>query len=164
MEKFLFCHVKFCGHVKDSSGISLDAERITTIHRLKRHRNDSDLCRFLGMAKQASKFVPNLAEMKNTFAQSPQQANLVGMKWCPKEHAYNKLKATLSSSPVLAPRRETATPADVSIQLQCVSEKGLRLVANISRAMPPTEIRYAQIDKETTALIWTCKGFSDYLL
>lgn len=81
-----------------------------------------------------------------------------------KKHAYNKLKATLSSSPVLVPRRETATAADVSIQLQCVSEKGLRLVANISRAMPPTETRYAQIDKETTALIWTCKGFSDYLL
>ena len=54
--------VKFLGHVIDGSGISLDPEKISAICKLRRPGNVSELCRFLEMANQLSKFAPNLAE------------------------------------------------------------------------------------------------------
>ncbi len=39
----------------------------------------------------------------------------------------------------------------------------LKPVAYISRAMTPTERRYAQIEKEALAFTWACERLSDYL-
>ena len=39
-----------------------------------------------------------------------------------------------------------------------------RPVAYASRAMTPTEQRYAQVEKEALAIIWGCERFLQYLL
>ena len=51
---------------------------------------------------------------------------------------------------------------DVLLQRQTTGE--LKPVAYVSRAMTPTEMRYAQIEKEALAFMWACERLSDYLL
>ena len=68
------------------------------------------------------------------------------------------------------PSRETAISADASsfglgaVLLQKGPENEWRPVAYVSRAMTPTERRYAQIEKEALALTWACERFADYLV
>ena len=50
----------------------------------------------------------------------------------------------------------------VLLQKQTTGE--LQPVAYISRAMTPTERRYAQIEKEALAFTWACECLSDYLV
>ena len=43
-------------------------------------------------------------------------------------------------------------------------DKGRRPVAYISRTMSPTELRYAQIEKEALSITWACDRFSEFLI
>ena len=97
-------------------------------------------------------------------------------QWCreePQQRAFVEVKEEISNSPVLAlfdPSRETIVSADASsyglgavlLQKQASGER--RPVAYASRAMTPTEQRYAQIEKEALAITWACDRFADYLM
>ena len=37
-------------------------------------------------------------------------------------------------------------------------------VAYASRSLPPTEEKYAQIEKEALGITWACKRFGEYLV
>ena len=152
---FKATRVKFLGHVIDGSGISPDPEKISVICKLKEPQNVSELRRFLGMANQMSKFAPNLAETTKPLR------DLLNKKsqWVwdsTQEQAFQVVKQSLSSSPVLAlydPSLETAVSADASsfglgaVLLQREPEQEWRPVTYISRAMTSTETRYAQNEK-----------------
>ena len=110
---------------------------------------------------------------------SPRPSNLLNKKsqWVwdsTQEQAFQEVKQSLSSSPVLAlydPSLETVVSADASsfglgaVLLQREPEQEWRPVAlYISRAMTSTETRYAQIEKEALALTWACERFVDYVI
>ena len=86
------------------------------------------------------------------------------------QEAFDSIK---SSVPVLAmfdPNRETILPADASsygigaVLLQKQDNGECKPVAYKSRALTPTEQRYAQIENEALAFTWACESLSDYLL
>lgn len=65
---------------------------------------------------------------------------------------------------------ETKVAADVSsfddiggVVLQLQPDDSWRPVSFISRAMTPTETRYAQIEKNALALTWACKRSWEYI-
>jgi hypothetical protein len=124
------------------------------------------------MVNQLSKFSPNLAEITQ-----PMRALLVKENaWLwgePQRSSFNRVKEVLTASPVLAlfdPNLETVLSADASshglgaILLQRQMAGEMQPVAYISRAMTPTEMRYAQIEKEALAFTWACERLSDYLI
>ena len=83
------------------------------------------------------------------------------------------MKTILSSSPVLAlysPDRDTIVSADASafglggVLLQKQPSGTWQPVAYASRALTPTEQKYAQIEKEALAITWSCDRFSDYII
>ena len=89
------------------------------------------------------------------------------------EKAFEEVKKEISRSPTLAlfdPTKETIVSADASsyglgaVLLQIQEDGERRPVAYVSRAMTPTEERYAQIEKETLAITWACDRFSDFLI
>ena len=53
--------IRFLGHVIDSSGIHPDPAKLDAIKRFPPPTNITELQRFLGMANQLAKFIPNLA-------------------------------------------------------------------------------------------------------
>lgn len=164
--------VKFLGQVIDSSGVSPDPEKIRAIQEFKRPSDVSELRRFLGIVNQISKFTENLADKTRPLRELLSKHNL----WCwesAQENAFREVKLVLSSTPSLAlydPNRSTELAADASsygigaVLSQQQPGGEYRPVAYISRALSPTEQRYAQIEKEALALTWGCERLSDYLV
>ena len=88
------------------------------------------------------------------------------------EQAFEQIKTELSQPTVLAlydPKAPTKVSADASsyglgaVLLQQIEEKW-KPVAYASRSMTDTEKRYAQIEKESLAVTWSCEKFSCYIL
>ena len=164
--------VMFLGQVINSDGIRPDPSKVTTIQKVQAPTNVGDVHRFLGMANQLSKFSPNLANR----TQPLQELLIKGNAWVwgePQRRAFREIKDALVTSPVLAlfdPNLETVVSADASsyglgaVLLQRQLSGELKPVAYVSRSMIPTEMRYAQIEKEALAFTWACERLSDYLV
>ena len=52
--------VKFLGLVLSASGISPDPDKVSAVEQMRPPTSMGEVCRFLGMVNQLSKFVPNL--------------------------------------------------------------------------------------------------------
>ena len=123
------------------------------------------------MVNQLSKFAPHLAET----TQPLRELLVKGNAWVwevAQRSAFAKVKETLTETPVLSlfdPNLETIVAADASsfglgaVLKQRQQTGDIKPVAYISRAMTPTERRYAQIEKEALAFTWAYERLSDYL-
>ena len=170
--QFAQSSVKFLGHVVDSSGIRPDPSKVSAIRNVPAPENMGDVWRFLGMVNQPSKFAPHLAEM----TKPPRDLLVKDNAWVWEDAqriAFTRIKETLTAAPILSlsdPNLETIIAADASsfdlgaVLKQRQRSGELKPVAFISRAMTPTERRYAQIEKEALAFTWVCERLSDYLI
>ena len=164
--------VQFLGQLIDSQGVRPDPAKVEAIQQFKQPTNIKELRRFLGMANHLGKFTPNLAETTKALRDLLTTKN----HWMwgqAHQSAFEKIKQCLSSSPVLAiydPKKMTIVAADASsyglggVLTQIQSDGASRPVAYASRALTPTEERYAQIEKESLAITWASERFSDYLI
>ena len=59
---------------------------------------------------------------------------------------------------------DTSSYGLAAVLLQKQDNDQWRPVAYTSRAMSPTEQRYAQIEKETLGITWASERFADYLI
>ena len=163
--------IKFLGHVIHPEGIFPDPQKTAAVKNMKQPSNVSELRRFLGMVNQLGKFSPYIAELSQPLRELLSQKN--SWIWGSSQtNAFNKIKAELTSSPVLAwynPAAETKIIADASayglgaVLLQKHNDDW-KPVAYASRSMTETEARYAQIEKEALATTWACERFTDYIL
>ena len=169
--QFAQTSVKFLGHVIDGSGIRPDPSKVSAILEVPAPKNTGDVRRFLGMVNQLSKFAPHLAETTQPIRELLTKEKAWVWEDAQKR-AFSQIKEALVASPVLSlfdPSLETIVSADASSfglgavlkQRQRTGE--LKPVAYVSRAMSPTERRYAQIEKEALAFTWACERLSDYL-
>ena len=173
-DKCEFCktEVSFLGQTLSSQGIKADPEKIAAITELTEPQDIHELRRFMGMVNQLGKFLPNLADITE-----PMRVLLcVKNDWLwgpPQDSAFKKTKQLLCTSPVLAlynPTSETKITADSSSYglgaaiTQKASDGTWRPVAYASRALTPTEGRYAQVEKEALASTWACEKFQDYVI
>ena len=166
--KFAQSSVLFLGHVIDGQGIRPDPDKILAIVRFSTPKSVGGVRRILGMVNQLSKFSPEMTQ--------PMRELLIKENaWVwgePQRKSFKKVKQVLTNSPVVAlfdPNLETVLSADASsfglgaVLLQRHTSGELQPVAFISRAMTPTERRYAQIE-EALAFTWACERLSDYLV
>ena len=165
--KFAQASVLFLGHVIHSQGIRPDPDKVSAIVHFSTPESVGDVRRFLGTVNQLSKFSPNLAEMTQPMRELLVKEN--AWVWGePQRKSFKKVKQVLTNSPVLA--LETVLSADASsfglgaVLMQIHTSGDLPPVAYISRAITPTERRYAQIEKEALAFTWACERLSDYLV
>ena len=164
--------VKFLGHLVTAKGIKADPEKIKAIVNLPPPTSVSEVRTFLGMVNQLSKFAPHLADKTKPI----RDLLLKDAAWVweePQQKAFDEVKRTLTKSPTLAKydaNKEIKVSADASsyglgaVILQQEDDQSWRPVSFISRAMTPTEKRYAQIEKEALAITWACERSSDYLV
>ncbi|GBL92549.1 Retrovirus-related Pol polyprotein from transposon 17.6 [Araneus ventricosus] len=123
------------------------------------------------MANYLARFVPNYSDI--LFPLTSMLSNKVTFEWeAPQETVFQKLMKILSSDPVLVifdPGKETIVTTDVSSYglratvCQKQADGRRSVIAYASRILTPTEIRYAQIEKEALAVMWGCEKFRDYL-
>ena len=164
--------VRFLGHIVRREGVRADPEKVRGIRDLAEPRNLIELRRFLGMCNQLNKFSPLLTDTTKPMRDLLCSRN----QWLWGEtqpKAFMETKQLLSSTPILSlydQKRPTRVSADASsfglgaVLMQQHSDKQWRPIAYASRAMTPTEQRYAQVEKEALAVTWACERFLHYLL
>ena len=158
--------LKYLGVILTQDGIKPDNGKIEAILRMPEPVDKEGIRRFLGMVNHFSKFLPDLA---STTASLRELLNKkVEWHWeTQHQESFDNIKKILVSANVLTyfdPDKETLVSVDASKEgLGAVLIQDSRPVAFASRALSETEKRYAQIEKETLAVVFGCERFHDYL-
>ena len=167
--KFGMTTIKFLGHIIGPEGIRPDPDKVKAIVSIHPPTSITEVCVFLGMVNQLSKFSPRLAEMSEPLRSLLSSKNTWG--WlAAQQKAFEDLKAELQSQRVLALYQETIVAADASsyglgsVLLQQQSDKDWKPVLFASRTLSSTEQRYAQVEKEALGVTWECERFKHFLL
>ncbi|CAB4040233.1 Transposon Ty3-G Gag-Pol poly [Paramuricea clavata] len=161
--------ITFLGHLISADGIKPDPRKIEAILKMPTPTSKTELQRFLGMINYLGKFLPNLSKETAPLRQLLEK----NVQWRfeqPHETAINTLKKMITSSPVLAyyePKLPTRVTTDASkAGLGAVLEQNYdgewKPVAFAIRAMTQCEQHYAQIEKETLAIVFACERFHEY--
>ncbi|XP_037558060.1 uncharacterized protein K02A2.6-like [Dermacentor silvarum] len=163
--------VKFLGHILNEAGIAADQEKTEAIRKMPPPENTTELRSFLGMVNQLAKFLPGLAE-KTKPLRDLLLDEAVWVWHQTQQEAFDRVKDDLTTTPVLCyydPQRPLTISADASsyglgaVLLQTNDGKR-QPVAYASRAMTPTEQKYAQVEKEALSITWACERFRMYVL
>ena len=166
---FRVTQTTFLGHLISADGIKPDPRKIEAILQMPTPANKTELQRFLGMINYLGKFLPNISKETAPLCQLLEK----DVQWQfeqQHEAVVNRLKKMITSSPVLAyyesklPIRLTtdASKAGLGAVLEQNHEGVWKPIAYASRAMTQCEQHYAQIEKETLAIVFACERFHEY--
>ena len=154
------------GHLLTPEGLKPDPHKIEAIVALPEPEDVTALKRFLGMVNYLSKFLPHLSEMTEPLRRLEDKD--AEWQWLTQHKvAFNTVKKYLTESPVL---KYYSMNDEVTIQCDA-SDTGLgavllqkgQPVCYASRALTDVESRYAQIEKELLAIVWSCHKFDQYI-
>lgn len=160
--------VTYFGHVLTSSGLKADPIQVTAILDIPPPTNKVELQTVLGMVNYLSKFAPNLAEVTKPLRSLLNKD--VEFSWdTPQVDAFQKVKEILTRSPgpVLAyydPKKYVVLQVDASkYGLGAVLLQDNKPVAYASKSLTPSEVNYAQIEKEMYGIVFGCSRFHQYI-
>ncbi|XP_046856095.1 uncharacterized protein K02A2.6-like [Xenia sp. Carnegie-2017] len=157
------------GHVITAAGIKPDPRKIEAIINMPTPSNKVEIQRFLGMVTYLGKFLPRLSDETAPLRQLLEK-DVVWHFETKHRQAIENRKHLVTSSPVLTyfnPKHAIRITADASKSglgavLEQLEENTWKPVAYASRAMTQSEQNYAQIEKETLAIVFACERFHEY--
>ena len=158
--------VVYIGDKITKDGIKPDESKIEAILNLPSPQNKKDVERLLGMVTYLSKFIPNMSTLTEPLRVLLKQE--VQWHWEEQqEKALNEIKKVLTSKPVLS-YYDVNKPVKLSVD---ASQSGLgavllqdnQPVAYASKSLTDCQKGYAQIEKETLAIVFGCERFHQYL-
>lgn len=164
--EFAQTEIKYIGHIIGKDGIKPDPDKIAAIQNMPSPQSKADLQRFLGMVNYLGKFVSNMAELTAPLRTLLKKE--VCWQWNhEQEQAFKAVKKQLTKAPILA-HYSTDKPVKItadssSVGLGCALMQDDRPVAYASRALTQAEQNYAQIEKETLAIVFACEKFHQYI-
>ncbi len=164
--KFRVTSVSYVGHLLTADGIKPDPDKTTAVRQMPKPEDKQALQRFLGMTNYLSKFIPHYSDVTGPLRELLKQD--AEWSWLElQDSAFQKLKDAVSSPPVLQyfdVTKPVVLSADASQHgLGAVCLQQGAPVAFASRALTPTESRYAQIEKEILALVFATHKFHDFI-
>lgn len=158
--------VKYFGHVISSRGLLPDPEKVSAILNMPNPTNRSELETLLGMITYLTKFQKNLSDIT-----SPMRELLRNdADWCwemRQSEAFQQVKTALTQTPVLSyydrnkPVRLQVDASSKGLGACCMQDG--KPIAYASKTLTPTEINYAQIEKEMLAILFGCTRFKHYI-
>ena len=158
--------LSYIGHQLTCDGVKPDPKKIGAIKEMPEPCDKKGLQRFLGMVQYVAKFIPDLSTITAPLRQLTR--NDTAWSWKPEHQAaFNQLKQSLVEEPVLR-YYDVTKPVTLSVDssgtgLGAVLLQDNQPVAYASRALTPTQTRYAQIEKELLAIVFGCEKFHDYI-
>ena len=158
--------VPFIGHVATPHGLKPSPSKVKAIKEMPAPTDVTGVRRFLGMVQYLAKFLPKLADLTKPMRELTQK-NVIFTWQKAQNNAFKAVKDAISDTPVL---RYYSLEDEVTVQCDA-SQFGLgaallqkgQPVAFSSRALTPTEQRYAQIEKECLAIVFAFEKFHQYL-
>ncbi|XP_062610827.1 uncharacterized protein K02A2.6-like [Saccostrea cucullata] len=160
--------VEYFGHLLSEDGVKPDPKKVSAVKDMKPPENRNKLETVLGMVNYLSKFAPNLADTTSPMRQLLSKRS--EFVWGPaQEESFAKVKDIITRSPgrVLAyfdPRKDTVLQVDASkFGLGATLLQEGKPVSYASKSLTPSEINYAQIEKEMLAILFGYKHFHHYV-
>lgn len=171
------CHIgmqrlDYLGHVIGKDVVQPQQGKVEKLRNAVRPTTKKELRSFLGFSGYYRSFIPHYSTVASALTNLIKKGRPNQLEWGEdQERAFNSLKRSLSSQPVLKLpdlNQEFLLRTDAS-------EKGLEAVllqevngckqpvAYASRKLLPREQRYAVVEKECLALIWGIQKFAPYL-
>ena len=157
--------VKFMGHILTDHGLKPDPDKIKAVLEMPTPQNVEDAQRLNGFVTYLSKFLPKLADVMEPIRRLTRRDAV--WNWSEEqESALRNVKSLATDAPILRYYDPTC-----QLEVQCdASQKGLgaalmqrgQPIAYISRALTPTEQKYAQIEKECLAIVYALERFHQY--
>ena len=163
--------VHFLGHVVSSEGVATDPDKIAAVQNWAQPTSVTEVRSFLGLASYYRRFVPNFAEIARPLVQLTEKSTqfLWGEA---QESAFQKLKTSLTQSPVLVYPCEggdfildtDASNFGIGAVLSQIQEGEEKVLAYASRALTKQERRYCVTRKELLAVVYFTQYFKHFLL
>ena len=157
--------ITFMGHRISAEGVKPDRAKIAAILDMPAPTDVQGVRRLCGMIQYLAKFMPNLAsDLEPIRALTKKDSE---WNWSPEcEQALKAVKQQVTNTPVLAffdPREELVLQVDSSKDgLGAAILQNGRPLEYASRALTQAERRWAQIEKETLALVFGLERFDQY--
>ena len=158
--------VKFMGHVISKDGLKPDPDKVTAIKNMPKPESKSEVLTLLGFVNYLSKFLPKLSEVSTPLRElTTERAEFT---WASQhDEAFATIQQLVIQHPVL---KFYNIEEEVTIQtdardkdLGAVLLQNGQPVAFASRTLSKTEQRYATIEKECLAIVFSCETFNQYL-
>ena len=157
--------VTFLGHVVTDHGLKPDPQKVQAILQMPTPTNPNDIQRLQGSVNYLARFLPMLSDAFEPLRRLTHKNST--WQWATEqEAALTTVKELLTTAPILA-----YYSPDEPLTIQCdASQAGLgatllqkgRPLSYASRALTPTEQRYAQIEKEALAVVFALERFHQY--
>ena len=159
--------VPFMGHIISADGLKPDPSKVEAIKEMPQPENRQDVRRLLGMVNYLQKFAPHLSEMTQPLREMLKEEN--AFVWTETVHGkcFREIKEALTKAPVLkyfSPTEDIVLQCDASQSGlgACLMQSG-QPVAYASRSLTPTEVSYAQIEKEMLSIVFGTEKFERYI-
>ena len=163
--------IKFFGMVFTTEGVKPDPKKAQEIAELPSPTNVRSLQQFLGMIQYMSPFIPKLSEKSYILRDLTKNDS----DWCwngEQERAFRNLKEELCTAVTLNyfdTSRRTKVQVDASGKglgaalIQMDDSNNEHVIAFASKALTPTEQRYANIERELLAVVFGIERFHTFL-
>ena len=165
------CQVKkrkvlYHGHTLGENGLEPSEEKVRALREMPVPECKEEVRSFLGLVQYLAKFIPNMSSVDAPLRELTKK-DIVFYWDKPQQDSFEQLIELCTQAPVLATFDNNK---DVIIQCDASSyavggvllQDG-RPIAYTSRALTETEKLYAQIEKETLAIVHCCKKFHYYV-
>ena len=168
---FICQEVEYLGHIITPSGLKPTSRLVAAVAEFPVPRNVREVRQFLGLSSYYRRFIPEFARIAKPLHELTRKS--VQFIWDGKcQAAFATLTDKLTQAPVLAYpcfNKPFVLETDASAQgigavLSQPQEDGhLHPIAYASRALSPTESKYAITELETLAVVWAMSHFHSFL-
>ena len=157
--------VPFMGHVLTLHSVKMDPEKAKAVQEMPKPEDVEGIQRINGFVHYLAKFLPGLADVMEPLRRLTRRDT--EWRWTEvQEKSFEEVKKLVTAAPILSyyvPKEELVIQCDAS-------QKGLgaallqkrKPIAYASRALTDTETRYAQIEKEMLAIVFSLEKFHQY--
>ena len=157
--------ITFQGHVITSKGLKPDPDKVRAILDMEPPVDKEGVERLQGTVNYLSRFVPGLSQVMYPISQLAVQG--VEWNWGPaQKKAFSELRELLSKAPVLAyfdPKLPLTIQCDASnTGLGAALMQNNQPIAYASRKLRDPETRYAVIEKEMLAIVWSLERWHQF--
>jgi transposase InsO family protein len=171
-DKCHFCkpELRYLGYLVSAQGLSVDPDKVAAVTRIPPPTNAKEVRRFLGMCSWYRRFVPDFSTKIAPLTELLQKNR--PYLWTRKcHHAFNELKESLISSPVLACPdwslpfvvQTDASEYGLGAVLTQQFPEGERAICFLSRSLSRTERKYSVTEKECLGVIHAIEKLRPYL-
>ena len=163
-------HIQYLGHLLSEEGIQPLPEKLESIAKMPRPKNQKEVKQFLGLIGYYRKFVPRFADISRVLNKLTHKDE--EFKWTPEcEKCFNMLKDYLQEAPILRypdPEARYVLYTDASkyayagVLTQTVDETD-HPIAYVSGLFRGSQLNWAALTKEAYAIYMSVKKLSFYL-